>query len=531
MPPLNIFSRTCIAAAVLNAAATTCSHAATITVIDSGDASSACNLRNALTSFNTGMNVGECVLVGQIDSSNTINFDLPNPSTITLLASTPLSLEGVGYLSITGPGREALEIDASNVSGAFTINDSSVASISGVTITNGGVGVFNSNFFSLIDSEISNNVTSGVGGGLGLFDSTFFSVIDSTISNNSAYSGGGISILESPGGVIEGSVISGNRATGSGTLADGGGINFVTYEANAGTDSLLIESSTITNNSAGPRGSGGGINTYSVTGSNRTSNLKISYSRVSNNTSGRTGGGINIISYDSSNQIITTTISGNSALNDGGGLYQRYGSYLTIDQTTFSNNSADYGGGVNGEHMRIHNSTLSNNSASFGSAILIQDETPENTEISNSTITQNIGQYAIAIDGVSASNIRILYANNVVSNNGSSNCNLASGESIFGVNWLDDTSCGIVSSGDPRLGELADNGGFTKTHAPLPGSGLAGAGLLRICNNLSPFNGVDQRGVPRGSSSCFIGSVEGIVDPTTLFVIPLPNGKSVVVPL
>lgn len=530
MPPLNIFSKTCIAAAVLNAA-TTSSHAASITVTDAGDASSTCNLRNALTSFNTGMNIGECVLIGQIDNSNTINFDLPNPSTIALLASTPLSLEGVGYLSIAGPGREALEIDASNVSNAFTINDSFVTSISGMTITSGAVVVSGSDFFSLIDSEISNNVTSGVGGGLSLIDSAYFSVIDSTISNNSAYSGGGISILSSPGGEIQGSTISGNRTTGSGSIANGGGINFVTFQATAGNDSLLIESSTIANNSTGRRGNGGGINTYSVLGSNRTSNLKISYSRVTNNSSGNAGGGINLVSYDSRNQINTTTISGNSTLNDGGGLYQRPGSYLTIDQATFSNNSADYGGGINGEHMRIHNSTLSNNSASFGSAILILDDTPENTEISNSTVTQNIGQYAIGVDGVSASNIRILYANNVVSNNGSSNCNLASGESLFGVNWLDDTSCGIASSGDPRLGELADNGGFTKTHAPLPGSGLAGAGLLRVCNNLSPINGVDQRGVPRGSTSCFIGAVEGIVDPTTFFVIPLPNGKSVIVPL
>jgi len=83
------------------------------------------------------------------------------------------------------------------------------------------------------------------------------------------------------------------------------------------------------------------------------------------------------------------------------------------------------------------------------------------------------------------------------------------------------------------LGELADNGGLTETHAPMPGSGLIGVGLLSACS-ASPVDGVDQRGEPRGTSSCFIGSVEGVIappDPTTFFVIPLANGKSVTIPL
>jgi len=83
------------------------------------------------------------------------------------------------------------------------------------------------------------------------------------------------------------------------------------------------------------------------------------------------------------------------------------------------------------------------------------------------------------------------------------------------------------------LGELADNGGLTETHAPLPGSGLIGVGLLSTCSS-APVNGQDQRGEARGTSSCFIGSVEGVVAPpdrTTFFVIPLANGKSVTIPL
>lgn len=123
----------------------------------------------------------------------------------------------------------------------------------------------------------------------------------------------------------------------------------------------------------------------------------------------------------------------------------------------------------------------------------------------------------------------------MVSNNAFGNCSADNTLPIsFGAfNWLDDDTCGTINSGDPGLGELADNGGFTETHAPIPGSGLIGAGLLSACS-AAPVNGVDQRGEPRGTSSCFIGSVEGVVvppDPTSFFVIPLANGKSVVISL
>jgi hypothetical protein len=121
-------------------------------------------------------------------------------------------------------------------------------------------------------------------------------------------------------------------------------------------------------------------------------------------------------------------------------------------------------------------------------------------------------------------------ANNVISGHSEDICSGTALASISAFNWLDDTSCGTVNSGDPKLGLLADNGGFTKTHAPQPGSGLIGTGLISACN-ASPINGVDQRGEARGSTSCFIGAVEGVVDPTMFYVIPLANGKSVVIPL
>ena len=56
---------------------------------------------------------------------------------------------------------------------------------------------------------------------------------------------------------------------------------------------------------------------------------------------------------------------------------------------------------------------------------------------------------------------------------------------------------------DPMLGSLQDNGGFTKTHLPAPGSPAIDAGDPGNCS------GVDQRGVARPQGArCDIGSVE-----------------------
>src|SRR5690606_35293253 len=56
---------------------------------------------------------------------------------------------------------------------------------------------------------------------------------------------------------------------------------------------------------------------------------------------------------------------------------------------------------------------------------------------------------------------------------------------------------------DPLLGPLQDNGGFTRTHLPAPGSAAIDSGDPEHCD------GVDQRGVPRPQGPrCDIGAVE-----------------------
>jgi len=536
MPPLNKFSTTCIAVGVVNALVAPCATAATITVGNTGDGDvfGPCTLRDAIATHNTSTNTGNCVAVGEF-LINRIEFNLPNPSTISLV-SDPLEITN-GYLSIYGPGKEALTIDAANSSGAFTVTDAASVFIRDITVEHGAVIVNNSSGFRLDGAKISNNTVSGYGGGLFIDSSNGVRITDCEISNNSAYTGGGISILDSISTFIESSTIINNTATGNN--GRGGGIHFGVLEDTGTFRYLDITDSTISNNTVTGTGfsRGGGISTASIFSPNNPARLNILRSNVSSNQA-RSGGGLHIDSGSDLNVITDSTISANTALSNGGGINAAFAAPVSFVRTTISENAAAAGGGIFGDSITMSNSTLSSNTATnAGSAIR---HTYTNyaipSIINQSTIVDNVGSPALFFDGPASNrNTFTLEANNVISNNALGNC---SGDSTLAIsfgtfNWLDDASCGTLNSGNPLLGELADNGGLTKTHAPMPGSGLIGAGLLSACS-AAPVDGIDQRGQPRGTSSCFIGSVEGVVDPpdpTSFFVIPLANGKLVTIPL
>ncbi len=535
MPPLNTWSKTGIAVAVVNALATSCANAATITVGNTGDGAvvGPCTLRDAITTHNTSTNTGNCIAVGAF-GDNQIEFNLPNPSTITLVSS-PLEITE-GALEIIGPGQDAVSIDASNVARAINIDSLSSVNLEGLTFDGGGISITNSNIISLRNSTISNSTTTGYGGGLFINGSDNITIQSCQITNNAAYAGGGIAILNSYGVKVRSSTITGNVTTGNGAEIGGGGIDFrrLGDALRSSEDRLYIFNSTIANNTTS--NDGGGIN--AITDRSTTFvNIDILSSVISNNMAGSDGGGLRLSSYRLSNyfgsvgsrlNIVETTVSGNTAVNKGGGIYQYRPRLESIRQSTISKNSAARGGGiftVFGD-WTLSNSTLSANSASLsGSAIAIVAS--DRATVNQTTIVDHVG--SAAISGFTTTNIQ---ANNVLSNNEFGNCSDETPQ-VGTFNWLDDTSCGTPNLGDPDLGELTDNGGLTETHAPISGSGLIGAGLVSACNS-APINGIDQRGEPRGTTSCFIGSVEGVVDPpepSSFFVIPLPDGKAVVVEL
>jgi len=260
----------------------------------------------------------------------------------------------------------------------------------------------------------------------------------------------------------------------------------------------------------------------------RKSAISIVESRINNNTA-RRNGGIRIGAYNGETTISLSTVDGNTSTERGAGGISAGGG-LSVDQTTISNN---VGGGIGAFKLTITNSTVSQNSSSQpGSGISFDsgpDDAPSSSTISKTSIVGNLGPSAINLN-IQGVNTLTFGANNVISGSSQANCSGNQFPSFGASNWVDDVSCGQPNSGDPRLGELADNGGPTKTHSPMPGSGLIGAGSLSACS-AGPVNGVDQRGEARGTASCFIGAVEGVVDSTSFFIIPLGDNKSVVIPL
>jgi hypothetical protein len=190
---------------------------------------------------------------------------------------------------------------------------------------------------------------------------------------------------------------------------------------------------------------------------------------------------------------------GNQSGNGGGIMAQR--GPLTVVESTISNNRAPggQGGGIliggGGGSSTITNSTVSGNQSRFGGGV----DTYEAVKIADSTVAFNTSQQPGGGLHVSGGAGPFTLKNTIVSNNSSQfagfeNCDRVDFVVSQGYNLEKGTSCGLDEPGDlnagPRLGDLANNGGSTNTHALLAGSPAINVGG-------DPFPANDQRGVSR----------------------------------
>jgi hypothetical protein len=216
--------------------------------------------------------------------------------------------------------------------------------------------------------------------------------------------------------------VSGNAVQGDG---EGGGI----YNSHT----LTLTDSTVSGNSAGFSGGGiynGGLGEATLTAMNST---------VSENTAARGGG----IMTEGPATLSNCTVSDNSSDDEGGGiLFSGYGTLTLTNSTISRNTSNNYGGGISlpgGEGMTLTSCTIAENAAFEFDAIYVG---------SPGTVT---------------------WTNTVIQGDCSNPA------SVFGGNNVESPgdTCGFdqptdqvnVSADDLKLGELADNGGPTMTHA------------------------------------------------------------------
>lgn len=526
MPLLNSIQRNVLSLAVAQTLLAPIANAARITVNSTLDAQNAvgCTLREAIQVSNSN-NLGSTgcqISNGNLNNADEIVFELTGNNTIILSGN---ELEIVETVSITGPGAEQLTIDANGQSRVLSVtggdnNSTANTNISALTLTGG-----NSDY-------AIGFVKPRLGGSLA--------------------DGGAINISNSPGSVISNTVITNSVANDG----DGGGISVES------SDGLYLINTTVSGNStidptiffSGDRyNRGGGIFI------SRSSSVSINISTITENTSTLVGGGINIYQSDDVS-INNSTVSGNTALvSNGGGIsvgqtnQDDAGSEnFLINSSTVSNNVAlntsrlqgstigGSGGGIyiSGSSGIIINSTISGNFANrdryAGGGIGTSSGTSVNLYSSTIVNNRSIVSRPSSGGGISLGSANFnISGNNVIANNIGGDCNDFYQSLSSGVNWIGDNTCLSIStpelSGDPQLGPLQDNGGPTFTHAPLTGSGLINAST----NCDDPLvNGVDQRGELRGTSTCFIGSVEGIEnEPDDFIIIPLGDDKAVVIPL
>ena len=199
--------------------------------------------------------------------------------------------------------------------------------------------------------------------------------------------------------------------------------------------------------------------------------------------------------FNAGSLTVDQTTFRNNGGHSGGAIYST--GTTEINNSTFSGNqaTANDGGAIfaGGGTVTISNSTVSANSAvQYGGGLVTSADTPSTVNVFNSTFYGNSAGYSGG--GLSKFQGTISLKNTIVAASPSGG-NCSGSLTSLGYNLSSDNSCGFSASGDqqnvdPLLGSLADNGGFSQTHALLADSPAIDAGDPAFAS--PPDN--DQRG-------------------------------------
>ncbi|GAB5520384.1 MAG: hypothetical protein RhofKO_26350 [Rhodothermales bacterium] len=292
---------------------------------------------------------------------------------------------------------------------------------------------------------------------------------------------------------IEESNISSNKSSFT-----GGGLYLT---ANTREVEVHISNSTFSSNALDVSGSGGGLY-LSGTPVNSALTVEISDSIISENSSLHLAGGIGLDGIKSA-MVKESSITNNTS-RYGGGMYLGSRGNYVIEASILSANGATERGGavyIGDGQIFFSNVTIYGNSAPSGGGIF-DGATNNHVTITNSTI---VGNNNNGLRGTSVDTIN----NTIVHNNGGPEC----GRGTFNGtnNLIDDSSCGSTICVGGTCGTavtniaagVANNGGQTQTLALSMGSNAIDAGDNTTCLLL------DQRGFNRPTGGgCDIGAYE-----------------------
>ena len=353
--------------------------------------------------------------------------------------------------------------------------------ISGNTTDGTGGGVAASSAELIVENTTITDHIAGAGGGIHAYD-TDVSIFDSTISNNTAWGlgGAGGGIYHKGGELtVANSTVSGNISiSGGGIYSDGdaeitrgqliGNYAYLHGGAIYSFGTLKVRGTTISSSSAGL--DGGAIHAAG--------DILIDSSTLVDNSTGRWGSAAWVKVVDGTLAIVNSTVSNNSADNEGGGVWiTGVDATAAIAHSTIYDNRASHifglGGGVlvNSGSLQLDHTIVAHNVASAGPDTMGQVDTQISAHYSLVGTNQDSGLVEAPADMPNA------------------NGNLIGGP-VHGVI-------------DPKLGPLADNGGFTLpdgshilTHALLASSPAINAGDLNAKAGANDVPKYDQRNIP-----------------------------------
>lgn len=417
-----------------------------------------------------------------------------------------------GQLLIVGSGAGVSTIDANMIDRVFDVANGSSLRLENLTVTGGqltgvkdGAGIRSEGLLSLSNTEITGNVGDGNGGAVYTSSVSTMTTLSAAVTlTTTSISVANVGVFPATPGffILVGNeqmlVEAINATTNVLTVSRGANESTpATHSINA-TVSLLnlsVSTSTLSGNSAD---FGAGVfiddgtvamvattlqgNAASTDGggiyNDRNASLTVSGSTVLSNTAGRDGAGF----YNNASatiDIVDTTVTGNIAARSGGGLFNEIVSTATLNNTRFSANSATDGGGVynqDGQVTITGGSLIANAASNDGGGLFVSSSaitTLTDTTLSGNTALRDGG--ATRNDGtLNVSNVT--FAGNAAERDGGAISNNRT------LNITDSTLDGNTAAGDGGALDLSSVGIVTLAASTLRGNIATGNGGA-ISNN------------------------------------------------
>ncbi|MCK5684046.1 T9SS type A sorting domain-containing protein, partial [bacterium] len=262
-------------------------------------------------------------------------------------------------------------------------------------------------------------VTSNADVGAGSLRQAIVDAVDGDEITFNLSGGDTLIVLGSPLVIDEDLTIDGNNTDGSGTDITVSG-NDNSRVFNISSSTVSISNLTITGGNTSEQG--GGIYNYYGT-------LDLSNCTISSNTAGTFGGGI--YNYHGTLDLSNCTISGNtgeSSDESSGGIDNCDGT-LNLSECIISSNTGTYGGGVSNSRgsATLSNCTISGNTATYGGGMynIVGDMTLSNCTISGNTAEHGGGGISSVVWPLDAT-ATVALTNCTIANNHSDNDNSSS---------------------------------------------------------------------------------------------------------